>query len=104
MLRILQNYNSGMAAYDRCHQPNIHSQWLAFKDEIGEFALKPSVEEIWDILHSAGRLIWKVTGVPLQLLSWPTVRKHALRFAETGCIRSRRNCEGNCCRQLQELR
>lgn len=104
MLRILQNYNSGMAAYDRCHQSDIRSQWLALKDEIGEFALKPSFEESWDILHATGRLIWKVTGVPLYLLSWPTVRKHALRFAEHGCIRSRRNCESNCCRQLQELR
>lgn len=87
-----------MAVYDCCHHPSIHSQWLALKDEIAEFIEHPSLDEIWDILHSAGRLIWKVTGVPLQLLAWPTVRKHALRFAEYGCIRSHRNCEGNCCR------
>ena len=97
MLRILQNYLTGMVAYDRCHQTDVRSQWLALKDEVEEFALKPSFDEIWDILHSAGRLIWKVTRIPLHFLAWPTVRKHSMRFAEYGCIRSRRNCEGKCC-------
>ena len=98
MFKTLQNYMTGMAIYDRCHHPSVRSQWLALKEEIAEFVEKPNLEEIWDILHSAGRLIWKVTGVPLQLLAWPTVRKHGLRYAEQGCIRSRRNCEGKCCR------
>lgn len=98
MLRTIRNYMTGMAVYDRCHQPSVHSQWLALKGEMAEFVESPSFDEIWDILHSAGRLIWKVTGVPLQLLAWPTVRKHSLRFAEYGCIRSHRNCESNCCR------
>ena len=102
MLRILQNYRTGMAVYDRCHQPSIKSQWQAFKDEMAEFQEKPSIEEFWDVLHSAGRLIWQVTGVPLNLLAWPTVRKHGLRFVENGCIRSRRNCEGNCCCKLSK--
>jgi hypothetical protein len=93
------NYWTGIAVYDRCQQPSIRSQGQAFKDEIAEFLEKPSLEEIWDILHSGGRVVWKLTGIPLQLLAWPTVRKHGLRFAEHGCIRSRRNCEGNCCHQ-----
>jgi hypothetical protein len=100
MFKILKNYWTGIAVYDHCQQPSIHSQWQAFKDEMAEFLEKPSLEEIWDILHSAGRVVWKLTGIPLQLLAWPTVCKHALRFAEQGCIRSRRNCEGHCCHQL----
>jgi hypothetical protein len=97
MKEVIQKYLTGMSVYDRCHQPSIRSQWLAFKDEIAEFLEKPCLEEIWDILHSAGRLIWKVTGIPLQLLAYPTVYKHSQRFAKSGCIRSNRNCEGKCC-------
>jgi hypothetical protein len=97
MKEVIQNYLAGMSIYDHCHQPNIYSQWLAFKSELGEFIDKPSFEEIWDVLHSVGRLGWKVTGIPWQLLAYPTVHKHSQRFAESGCIRSKRNCEGRCC-------
>lgn len=97
MKEVIQNYLTGMSVYDHCHQPSIYSQWLALKDEIAEFLEKPSLEEIWDVLHSAGRLIWKITGIPLQVLAYPTVYKHSQRFAESGCIRSKRNCEGKCC-------
>ena len=97
MKEVIQNYLAGMSIYDHCHQPSIYSQWLALKDEAAEFIEKPSFEEIWDVLHSAGRLGWKVTGIPLQLLAYPTVYKHSHRFAESGCIRSKRNCEGRCC-------
>ncbi|MGB5963261.1 MAG: hypothetical protein WBG73_21680 [Coleofasciculaceae cyanobacterium] len=97
MKEVINNYLTGMSVYDCCHQPNIYSQWLAFKDEIAEFIEEPSLAEIWDTLHSAGRLIWKVTGIPLQLLAYPTVYKHSQRFAKNGCIRSIRNCEGRCC-------
>jgi hypothetical protein len=93
---ILQNYWAGMAAYDRCHPPTIVSQWQAFKSEMLEFIESPSLSEVWDILHSGGRLFGKITGIPLQLLAWPTVCKHSQRYAVGGCIRSQRNCEGNC--------
>lgn len=93
---IIQNYSAGMAVYDRCHSPTIVSQWQAFWDEVVEFMEQPSYSEVWDILHSAGRFLWKLTGIPLQLLAWPTVCKHSQRFAQQGCIRSLRNCEGNC--------
>jgi len=92
-----KNYQTGMAAYDRCHPPTIQSQWSAMQAEVAEFIAEPSLAEAWDILHSSGRLLWKLTGLPLQLLAYPTVKKHGQRFAETGCIRSRRNCEGRCC-------
>jgi hypothetical protein len=52
--------------------------------------------EAWDILHSGGRLVSKLTGIPLYLLAWPTVYKHAQRYVEGGCIRSQRNCQGKC--------
>lgn len=99
--KTLQNYLAGMAAYDSCHQPSITSQWQALRNETLEFIEEPSFSEVWDILHSAGRLFWKVTRIPLQLLAWPTVCKHSQRFAEYGCIRSQRNCQGDC-RHLRE--
>jgi len=34
MWKILQHYWTGMATYDRCHKSSIHSQWLAFQDEM----------------------------------------------------------------------
>lgn len=92
-------FTPGMAAYDRCHPPTLQSQWEALREETQEFIAEPSSEEAWDVLHSLGRLVWKLTGIPLHLLAYPTVRKHGQRFAETGCIRSRRNCEGLCCLQ-----
>lgn len=101
MIDILAHYQTGMAAYDRCHPPTLQSQWTACSAEVKEFVAEPSLEEAWDILHSFGRLIWKLTGIPLHLLAYPTVRKHGRRFAETGCIRSRRNCE-ECCLQGED--
>jgi hypothetical protein len=102
MAAILARYQAGMAAYDRCHSPTVASQWQAFRAEVSEFLEQPSFAELWDMLHSAGRLVWRLTGVPLQLLAWPTVRKHAQRFAESGCIRSPRNCQGYCCSPTDE--
>jgi hypothetical protein len=93
----LQNYWNGMAVYDRCHLPTFTSQWKALKSELSEFIEDPSLVEAWDVLHSAGRLFWKVTGIPLQLLAFPTVHKHGERYALHGCIRSQRNCGGKCC-------
>lgn len=100
MNKILQNYQKGMSAFDVCHNSTARSQWLALKDEIGEFVAQPSWSEIWDIIHAAGRLFYKLTGIPfLYLLAYPTVRKHSQRFEEYGCIRSLRNCEGKCSKQ-----
>jgi hypothetical protein len=93
----LQNYWAGMAAYNRCHPPTVTSQWQAFKSEASEFIESPSLVEAWDVLHSAGRLLYKLTGIPLQVLAFPTVKKHGERYALYGCIRSQRNCEGKCC-------
>lgn len=102
---ILKHYRTGMAAYEQlrcakgvcCHSPTLQSQWEALRVEMREFVAEPSSEEAWDVLHSFGRLVWKLTGIPLQWLAYPTVRKHGQRYAETGYIRSRRNCEGRCC-------
>ena len=44
-----------------------------------EFMAEPSSEEAWDVLHSFGRLVWKLTGIPLQRLAYPTVRKDGQR-------------------------
>ncbi|SRR5579883_2002542 len=95
--KILQNYQTGMAAYERCHPPSLTSQWQAFQSEVTEFFAQPTVSEGWDVLHSGGRFLCKLTGIPLYLLAWPTVYKHSQRYATRGCIRSQRNCEGRCC-------
>jgi hypothetical protein len=92
-----RQYRLGMAAYDRCHPPTVRGQWDAFRAEWQEFAIEPSADEAWDILHSGGRLVWKLTGLPLQWLAYPTVAKHGNRFASRGCIRSQRNCDRGCC-------
>ena len=94
---LIKAYKQGMQAYDQCHSPTARSLWDAFCSELAEFLAEPSQEEAWDVLHSFGRLIWKLTGIPLFWLSKPTVEKHGHRFAESGCIRSSRNCLGNCC-------
>lgn len=100
MNKLWKNYQKGMTAFDNCHHPTLQSQWIALQDEIGEFVREPNLSEIWDILHAAGRLLYKLIGIPLHLVAYPTVRKHSERFEEYGCIRSRRNCEGKCCKQL----
>ena len=92
----LQDYRAGMTLYDRCHKPTLGDRWQALADEWNEFTQCPSLTEAWDILHSAGRIAWSLTGIPFQLLAWPTVVKHARRFAQRGCIRSARNCRGDC--------
>ncbi|MCZ0899913.1 hypothetical protein ON021_08400, partial [Microcoleus sp. HI-ES] len=85
MNKIWQNYEKGMAVFDNCHSPTVQSQWLALKDEIREFVQEPNLSEIWDIVHAAGRLLYKIIGIPLYLLAYPTVRKHSQRFEEYGC-------------------
>jgi hypothetical protein len=97
VIKILKSYQQGMAKYDLCHQSSIASQWQALQDEIIEFKEKPSLTEFWDILHSLGRVIYKLTGIPLQLLAFPTVIKHSKRYSQRNCVRSKRNCQGKCC-------
>lgn len=75
MFEIFEQYRAGMTAYDRCHPPTIRSQWSAFQAELEEFTTEPSFEEASDVLHSFGRLVWKLTGIPLQWLAYPTVKK-----------------------------
>ena len=50
MNNIFQNYQKGMAAFDNCHSSTVQSQWVALKDEIGEFVQEPNLNEIWDKL------------------------------------------------------
>ncbi|BAZ42856.1 hypothetical protein NIES4101_88260 [Calothrix sp. NIES-4101] len=90
----------GMAAYDKCHPATINSQWQAFKSELNEFLEERTIAEAADVFHSLGRLIWKLTKIPLHLLAFPTVYKHSHRFANYGCIRSQRNCELSCRKSL----
>ncbi|MCA6573321.1 MAG: hypothetical protein IM535_12370 [Pseudanabaena sp. M38BS1SP1A06MG] len=94
---LTEAYKQGIQVYDQCHAPTVRSLWDAFCSELDEFLAEPSQEEAWDVLHSFGRLTWKLTGIPLFWLAKPTVEKHGHRFAESGCIRSSRNCLGNCC-------
>lgn len=96
---LIQAYKQGMLVYDQCHPQTVSVLLDAFRSELGEFYAEPSQDEAWDVLHSFGRLVWKLTGIPLFWLAKPTVEKHGRRFAESGCIRSSRNCLGNCCKK-----
>ncbi|NMF61250.1 hypothetical protein [Pseudanabaena yagii] len=96
---LIEAYKQGMLAYDQYHPQTIGLLWDAFRSELHEFYVKPSQDEAWDVFHSFGRLTWKLTGIPLFWLAKPTVEKHGRRFAESGCIRSARNCLGNCCQK-----
>ena len=96
---LIEAYKQGMQAYDHCHPQTMRSLWDAFRSELIEFYAEPSQNEAWDVLHSFGRLTWKLTGVPLFWLAQSTVQKHGQRFVESGCIRSSRNCLGNCCQK-----
>ena len=96
---LTEAYKLGMKAYDQCHTPTVRSLWDAFCSEFSELFAEPSQDEAWDVLHFFGRLTWKLTGIPLFWLAKPTVEKHGRRFAESGCIRSSRNCLGNCCQK-----
>jgi len=64
MNKMLQNYQKGMSAFDNCHHSTVPSQWVALKDEIGEFVREPNLSEIWDIVHAAGLLFYKLTKIP----------------------------------------
>ena len=92
IFQILRDYQQGMSAYDRCHKPSLKIQWSAFEDEVKEFREEPSIAEAWDILHSGGRFVNKITRIPLHLLAFPTVVKYSRRYSDRGCIRSERNC------------
>ena len=98
-INLIEVYKQGMQVYDRCHPQTVRSLWDALRSELYEFYAEPSQDEAWDVLHSFGRLTWKLTGIPLFWLAKPTVEKHGHRFAESGCIRSSRNCLGNCCQK-----
>jgi hypothetical protein len=100
---LTEAYKQGIQAYDQCHAPTVRSLWDAFRSELSEFRAEPSQEEAWDVLHSFGRLTWKLTGIPLFWLAKPTVEKHGRRFAESGCIRSSRNCLGIAAKRIQSL-
>ena len=99
MIRTIKKYFWGMSAYDICHKPTLLDQWHAFTSEVTEFRSSPSWDETWDVLHAFGRIFYKMTRLPLQLLVWPAVRKHAFRYDNTKCVRSRRNCCNKCCCQ-----
>ena len=99
---LTEAYKQGMQAYDQCHFPTVRSLWDAFRSELIEFRAEPSQDEAWDVLHSFGRLTWKLTRIPLFWLAKPTVEKHGHRFMESGCIRSSRNCLGNCCQKTSD--
>ena len=68
-------------------------------DEVKELYEDKSLEELYDVIHSTARFV----GLPSTLvwhIARPTAVKHAVRMAERGCPRSKRNCDlagGNCC-------
>lgn len=97
LIKILQDYQKGFAVYDSCHKQDMDTQWQAFNEELAEFKAEFSWDEFWDICHSFGRVVYRLTGISLQILALPTVIKHSKRYSQRGCVRSERNCQGKCC-------
>jgi hypothetical protein len=110
-------YIEGMMKYDAENSQTLflavmnamHALW----DESCEFLeavfvekkLKNVIDEFFDVAHTLGRLIvvmvaivssCKIKRLVLKIpmiLGWNTAKKHAVRYIETGCVRSKRNCE-----------
>lgn len=96
-MKTMQLYREGMEKSDRENTPTLKSRYSEFKDEFKELVEDKNIDEFVDVMHTLGRLIHYVTGSHVvSYLAWPTVKKHAKRYAEYGCIRSRRNCLNNC--------
>lgn len=96
-MNILAYYRKGMRQFDEKHPNSLHQTIDSIKEEWLEFCEEPSLEEMWDVIHTIGRLVEYVTGMWFVCLcAWPTVKKHAMRMKQTGCPRSPRNCCGRC--------
>ncbi len=96
-MKTIQLYREGMEKSDRENTPTLKSRYSEFKDEFKELVEDKNIDEFVDVIHTLGRLIHQITGShAVSYLAWPTVKKHAKRYAEYGCIRSRRNCLKNC--------
>jgi predicted house-cleaning noncanonical NTP pyrophosphatase (MazG superfamily) len=96
-MNTIQLYRAGMAKSDRENPPTLKSRYSEFKDEIQELVEDKNVDELIDVIHTLGRLVHYVTGSHIvSYLAWPTVKKHAMRYRDHGCIRSKRNCKKYC--------
>mgnify|MGYP001433185678 CR=1 FL=1 len=99
---ILHYYKEGMRVADERNPPNLRQRLVEFKDEFCEFMEEPSIDELSDSMHSFGRIIQHMTGFSgVALIGWPTVKKHAKRYATHGCIRSKRNCKKHCTHPME---
>jgi len=98
-MNILTYYRLGMRQFDENHPNSFHNKVDSMKEEWQEFREEPSLEELWDVVHTIGRIVEHITGAWFVCLcAWPTVKKHAMRMQQTGCPRSARNCCGRCIR------
>ena len=96
-MNIIQLYREGMAKSDRENPPTLNSRYSEFKDELQEFSEDKNFNELIDVIHTLGRLVHYVTGSHIvSYLAWPTVKKHAMRYKNHRCIRSKRNCKKFC--------
>ena len=106
------DYRRGMLSYDYLNPPTWGSQWRAFTDEARELIEavgQCDATEVWaelnDCVHSFLRIIvvllWCIPligalllplAIMLPVIGFKTAKKHALRFRDTGCIRSSAHC------------
>ena len=85
--------------YRRATKLMSRPSFVDLMDEVKELYEDKSLEELFDVIHSVSRFV----GLP-DSVAWhiarPTAVKHAVRMAERGCPRSKRNCDlagANCC-------
>ena len=64
----------------------------AVKDEFAELVEDKSIEEVFDVIHTACRIA-RIPNAFTYIIAYPTAKKHALRVLSYGCPRSKRNCQ-----------
>jgi hypothetical protein len=93
----IKYYKEGMNKYDKENPSSFKDRLDQVYDEFEELVEDKNIEELIDVIHTIGRVFHKVTGLHLiSYLAWPTVKKHAKRYKNQGCIRSKRNCKKYC--------
>ena len=89
---MLEKYRKAMQLMTR---PNLKDLIAEAKELLEE----PSLEELFDVLHTLCRMLQLPPAVTY-FVARPTAMKHAVRYAKRGCPRSERNCEAagdSCC-------
>ena len=85
--------------YDQATKLMSRPSFSDVMDEVEELYKDKSLEELYDVIHSVGRFV-RLPDTVVWHIAKPTAMKHAVRMADRGCPRSKRNCDladDKCC-------